>query len=66
MGDILAVLGTALGALGTMIGIAYRMEKKNEGIGGLTCTILSVTFLVLWLIVFTSIYLLIGHLSFSG
>lgn len=61
MGDILAVLGTALGTLGTMIGIAYHMEKKNEGIGGLTCTILSVTFLVLWLIVFTSIYLLIGH-----
>lgn len=61
MGDILAVLGSALGTLGTMAWIAYRMEKKNEGIGGLTCTILSATFFVLWLIVFTSVYLLIGH-----
>ena len=57
--EILTILGTILGS---MILVANHVEKKKaEGIGGLTCFVLSAAFFVFWLILFYSVYLLIGN-----
>lgn len=55
--EILTALSATLGAVMT---VSYQVEKKG-GIGGLTCLLLSFAALIAWLIVFYSIYLLVGN-----
>lgn len=54
---ILTALGATLGAVMT---VSYNIKTKG-GISGLTCLLLSFGALVAWLIVFYSIYLLVGN-----
>lgn len=56
MGEILTVLG---GVLSGVMLVAYRIEKQ-KGIQGVTCALLCAAAIPFWLIVFYSVYLLVG------
>lgn len=53
------ILATLTAVLGSVMAVAYQVEKKN-GINGLTCLLLCAGMGVFWLIVFYSIYFLVG------